>query len=190
MNKALLIRAVVCAVFCVCPFLSRNYAAAQAQAAEVEAISKKMFSEGSERFIIAEALKDGFIREGQRFHYKHNDSLITIDGKVVPEPYQKRYLTLLKEFKAANPNSRGIGSLQCDGIYMSNLMDKTSNFRSSESIAVPMRIIPTEKETIIRRGVVGCIRLSFLTPVSRHSKVIKCSCCAVSATEPKTAIDL
>lgn len=132
MSKSLCIRLCGHLIFSILSLLSFHSANAQTRADTLDAISKQMYSEGNRYFLIIEAYKDGFIREDQRFDYQKfdKDSLVTIDGKIVPEPYQSRYLSLIASFNAANPNNKAFGSLICDGINMNKVLDPSSTIRT------------------------------------------------------------
>jgi hypothetical protein len=129
MTKTKPIRLSLLALLFICALPPVPPAAAQDRAARLEAVSREMFAAGNSYFIIVEAFKDGFIKENERFHYKNSDSLILINGKAVPQPYQRRYLKLLADFKAAGQTRSGIGSLQCDGINMELVLDPKSSLR-------------------------------------------------------------
>jgi hypothetical protein len=113
---------------CLCAGFAFNVCnvSAQSQTKKLEDACRRMFDKGNSWFILGEAFKDGFISEGRSFHYRFfaEDSLITIDDKAVPEPYQSRYKKLLRSFEAAHPGVEGVGSLHCDGIYLSQFLCK------------------------------------------------------------------
>jgi len=116
--------------------ISETSAMAQVSTAKLDSVSKQMYSDGESEFIIVEAMKDGFIREGQSFYFVNTDQgVIKINDQVVPHPYQRRYGQLIADFNAANPDRRCFGSLRSTGPSSDELLNPQSKFRKPPYVA-------------------------------------------------------
>ena len=124
---------------CACTLLQFAPAQAQSGQSELETISRQMFREGDGRFILVEALKDGFITEGQKYDLQYANGIVKINGKVLREPFQKHYNRLLKKFNTADGNT--VLSMRGDGVKLRDVLNPESDFRTISS---------REKDNIVR----------------------------------------
>jgi len=132
-----LIRKAILACFCSSIMLYTHPATAQRQAAELEAISRKMFRERNDRFILAEALKDGFIQDGKSYSISFTSKAISINGKPLPEPFQTHYLRLMKKYHALDSVGKGDyrrmnGSMSGGGFTIKDVLNPESTFRKPD----------------------------------------------------------
>jgi|GEM_PF-3418924 len=96
---------------------------------ELAAISQKLFNEGQIEYLVADALKDGYIKEGEQFTIIFEDSMVRIArrtySKQDAEAYGKKYRKYRKYY----------GCMYCNGFYSgtvkySDIMNPRSDFRT------------------------------------------------------------
>jgi hypothetical protein len=132
MNVNTLSRIIAMAGVLILPWSNPAAARSNKIADSLSAISRQMFAERNEYFIVVEALKDGFIRDGENFSFSYADSAITINGRQIPTAAEARYLKLIRAFYANGMSTPAPGSwlMQGDSLSLAgDILDPGSNFR-------------------------------------------------------------
>ena len=123
------------AALCAFPLLLSSPAIAQTRETNLQDISRQMFREGNERFILVEALKDGLIPEGGKYQLQYTNEVVKINGKAVPAKYQKHYNSLLKKFSMMESQRRGsdykVTAMHGNALKMRDVVNPTSDFRTT-----------------------------------------------------------
>ena len=127
------------AAFCACALFLSVPAAAQTRQSELETISRQMFREGNERFILVEAMKDGFIVEGRKYDLQYANDVVKIDGKPLREPFQKHYNGRLKKFAMIESERTGanykLEAMHGKGPKYKDVINPASDFRTVSASA-------------------------------------------------------
>jgi hypothetical protein len=108
--------------------LGCSVASGQLPEQRLQEASIALYMDGNIHFILAEALKDGFIKEGISYDFDYRDSTVTINGKVLPQPAQNRYRKLLIAFHRPVLVNKTSFSLRGDGLKLSEVLDTSSSF--------------------------------------------------------------
>lgn len=75
-----------------------SFANSKKDTASVASISKHLYESGNKNYIIADAVKDGFLHEGQPFSYEYDNGILKINGDALPSPYYKQYVAKMQTF--------------------------------------------------------------------------------------------
>lgn len=75
-----------------------SFAGSKKDTTSVAAISKQLYESGNKNYIVADAVKDGFLYEGQPFSYEYDNGMLNINGDVLPSPYNKQYIAKMETF--------------------------------------------------------------------------------------------
>lgn len=71
---------------------------AKTDTAKLSTISQKMYDEGNKNYLLADAVKDGLIKEGKSYSYAYEKGLIKINGETLTEPYKTQYEEKMEAF--------------------------------------------------------------------------------------------
>lgn len=85
------------------------------------AIAQVMFVDGNPNFILAHALHDGVLREGQRYDIRYVRGKVYSRGELIAEPYQSRYARLITDFTRAHNKHAGSYAVHGDGVTKEEL---------------------------------------------------------------------
>jgi len=85
------------------------------------AIAQLMFVDGNPNFILAHALHDKLIREGQRYDIRYVRGKVYSKGELIAEPYQSRYARLITDFTRAHNTPTGSYAVHGDGVTKEEL---------------------------------------------------------------------
>lgn len=93
------------------------------------AIAQLMFVDGNPNFILAHALHDKLIREGQRYDIRYVRGKVYSRGELIAEPYQSRYARLITDFTHAHNTPTGSYAVHGDGVTKEELNTPGSAIR-------------------------------------------------------------
>lgn len=93
------------------------------------AIAQLMFVDGNPNFILAHALHDKVIREGQRYDIRYVRGKVYSRGELIAEPYQSRYARLITDFTQAHNKHAGSYAVHGDGVTKEELNTPESAIR-------------------------------------------------------------
>jgi hypothetical protein len=93
------------------------------------AIAQLMFVDGNPNFILAHALHDKLIREGQRYDIRYVRGKVYSRGELIAEPYQSRYARLITDFTQAHNTPTGSYAVHGDGVTKEELNTPESAIR-------------------------------------------------------------
>lgn len=93
------------------------------------AIAQLMFVDGNPNFILAHALHDKLIREGQRYDIRYVRGKVYSRGELIREPYQSRYARLITDFTHAHNTPTGSYAVHGDGVTKEELNTPGSAIR-------------------------------------------------------------
>jgi hypothetical protein len=110
-----------------------SYGAVPEQAAidQLTVISRMMFVDGNDQFILVDLLKDGFLKENEDFMIEFGKGGMTVNGKKLPGPVSARYLKMIGEVRGQHSDDPA-GSMRGGGISMKEVLDTASRFRHRE----------------------------------------------------------
>ena len=97
------------------------------------AISRQLFAERNEYFILVEAIKDGFIEDEKPFSILYSEKGIMINGNSLTQADENRYHKLMQDFYANGSTSAGLASWTMEGDSLSldgDILNPTSNYRT------------------------------------------------------------
>lgn len=123
------------------PILS--FAGSKTDTAKLNALSQKMYDEGNRNYLLADALKDGFIKEGKSYSYAYENGHIKINAEELPEPYKTQYeqkmaAFLKKEHKEGQIFSMRGSKMRVDELGKDRYKDNTASSAETE-VAVAER---------------------------------------------------
>ena len=132
-------------------------------------ISRQMYAEQNEHFILVEAVKDGLIEPGESFLFEYASSGISINGRKLPAADNSRYLKLMQEFYTNGVTVKGPDSWRMEGDSLSlekDLLNPTSSFRTRgpwvHTARKPTKLLIIEE--LARDGIAdtaACVRLIY-----------------------------
>ncbi len=93
------------------------------------AIAQLMFVDGNPNFILAHALHDKLIREGQRYDIRYVRGKVYSRGELIAEPYQSRYARLINDFTRAHDKNAGSYAVHGEGVTKEKLNTPGSAIR-------------------------------------------------------------
>ncbi len=93
------------------------------------AIAQLMFVDGNPNFILAHALHDKLIREGQRYDIRYVRGKVYSRGELIAAPYQSRYARLITDFTHAHNKHTGSYAVHGDGVTKEELNTPGSAIR-------------------------------------------------------------
>jgi hypothetical protein len=100
----------------------------QAQKDTLAQVSRIELINGDASFLIVELLKDGLIREMERYNVGYDSKKkVTLNNKEIPEPFQSRYKQMLLDGEFIRQDTESSGSLGCDGYTVSALTKKINS---------------------------------------------------------------
>jgi beta-lactamase regulating signal transducer with metallopeptidase domain len=68
-------------------------------------VSDELFRKGHQGFIIAELVKDGYIKKGERYKVEYENGKFSIEGKTLPAEVIKSYEEKMAKFTSAHPST-------------------------------------------------------------------------------------
>ena len=130
--NTLIRRIAICATLSCMSFAS--FAASSSTTADTLAsISRQMYAEHNENFILAEALKDDYLRSGEQYSFVYENNHITINGQRLPQAAESKYLKLLTDFYGNGTAVAAPTSWRMEGDSISltgDVLNPSSNFRT------------------------------------------------------------
>lgn len=93
------------------------------------AIAQVMFVDGNPNFILAHALHDKLIREGQRYDIRYVRGKVYSRGELIRQPYQSKYAKLITDFTRAHDKNAGSYAVHGDGVTKEELNTPESAIR-------------------------------------------------------------
>jgi|GEM_PF-2554821 len=103
-------------------------------------ISQKMYDEGNRNYLLADAVKDGFIKEGKSYSYSYEKGEIKINAETLPEPYKTQYEQKMDAFLKKERREGQIFSMRGSKMRVDEL---GSNTFKDHTLSEP------EKETVL-----------------------------------------
>lgn len=105
---------------------------------QLSSISGQLFKRNNPRFILVDALKDSLILANHPYELSYDDKGITINGRIIPEPFQSTYRRLMENFhqrqnvemngKVVYRSSAKGSRMAGDGLSLAEILDHTSGF--------------------------------------------------------------
>lgn len=105
--------------------------------ADLAKISEEMFQQSNSHYIIADAYKDGLLKEGQKYELTFDKGVFSIDGAAVSEPMQTLYLEKWRAFLS----KQGTQEYQATSLRI----ESTFRLKDIENPKSSMRNPPAEK---------------------------------------------
>ncbi len=93
------------------------------------AIAQVMFVDGNPNFILAHALHDKLIREGQRYDIRYVRGKVYSKGELIRQPYQSKYAKLITDFTRAHDKNAGSYAVHGDAVTKEELNTPESAIR-------------------------------------------------------------
>ena len=97
-------------------------------------ISRQLQADTNLNFLIVEALRDSLIRFNTPYHMAYEGGAVSIDRRLLPEPFQSKYRALIAEHnRRFEPGAKGYAwSVETDkGLSLDQVLDPSSRFRKS-----------------------------------------------------------
>ncbi len=96
---------------------------------ELAAISQKLFNEGHAEYLVADALKDGYIKDGEPFTIMFKDSTVRIGGKTFSKQDEQIYNQKYRKYRNYYAGYNCYGSITKTVTY-TDIINPRSDFRN------------------------------------------------------------
>lgn len=108
-----------------------SYAGNKPDTATLTNISNEMYAAGNTYYILADALRDGFMQPGKGYSYKYSNGVFTINNKALPEPYNTQYAEKMKAILAKNGQPNASISSTANKLSVKDLVDENGSYRKA-----------------------------------------------------------
>ncbi len=108
-----------------------SYAGNKPDATTLTNISNEMYASGNTYYILADALRDGFIEPEKGFAYSYAKGVVTINNKALPEPYNTQYAEKMKTLLAKTEHPDASFSVMSDKLNVDALLDEEGSYRTA-----------------------------------------------------------
>jgi hypothetical protein len=97
-------------------------------AKELTDISNDMYAANNKNYLLADALRDGFIKSGEAFSYTYALGTLTINNKPLPEPYNTQYVERMKTLLERTGGVNTVFSMNSNKLSVADLTNPQGSY--------------------------------------------------------------